>query len=442
MVGYSGGPDSTCLLHLLWRAGVDVAAAHLHHGQRSEAETELKLCEAFCAELDLPFIAGRADVPALSKNLKIGLEEAGRKARYEFFRQAAFSLGCTKIATAHTRDDHVETVLLNLSRGCGLAGLAGIPEIRDGIIRPFLPFTKEEARAYCESHGLWTHDDPANFDIDFARVRTRLRVLPELRSINPNVDEAVVRLARIALEEDAYLDAQAVHAIANTEIELNGPLRFLTMSHEAAFERAGWRSLPPVLVRRAIRLIAGALGGQLTFDQTAAATSGIAGSGSGSITSEGEAVIVEWNDGRVHLREARSPEPFRFPLTVPGVTEGSSFGWQLEAVPGPLFEFPRNALAVALDQGRVEGPLHFRSFQPGDKVSPMGFSGSRKVSDLLGEAGLTEAARKRLPVICDILGVVWVPGVCLADRVKTGPETEYGLQLRFTPLATGANPPT
>src|SRR5688572_26909108 len=122
LVGYSGGADSTCLLHLLQRAQVHVLAAHLHHGQRPEADVELDRCEEFAGSLGTAFICGRADVPKIAKDMKVGVEEAGRHARYEFFLQSLRAAGCDLVATAHTRDDHVETVLLNLTRGTGLRG--------------------------------------------------------------------------------------------------------------------------------------------------------------------------------------------------------------------------------------------------------------------------------------------------------------------------------
>src|SRR4051794_31978473 len=99
LVGYSGGADSTCLLHLLHEMQVSIVAAHLHHSQRHEADTELKLCQAFCEELGVPFVSGRADVPRMSRDLKIGVEEAGRRARYEFLESAAARIGCDLIAT-------------------------------------------------------------------------------------------------------------------------------------------------------------------------------------------------------------------------------------------------------------------------------------------------------------------------------------------------------
>ncbi len=170
LVGYSGGPDSTCLLHLLHRGGFDVIAAHLHHGQRAEADQEMALCQAFCDELGVPFMAGRADVPRIASSMKIGLEEAGRNARYQFFESAIAATNAAAVATAHTSDDQVETILLNIIRGSGLGGLRGIPERRGKIVRPLLPFSRAETRVYCEENGLWTHDDPANFQL---RVQPR-----------------------------------------------------------------------------------------------------------------------------------------------------------------------------------------------------------------------------------------------------------------------------
>ena len=202
---------------MLVQSGVDVVAAHLHHGQRAEADQESDRCAAFCAEMDVPFVPGKADVPAMAAALKMGLEEAGRRARYAFFEQAAAQTGCRSIATAHTRDDQLETVLLNMARGTGLAGLAGIPETRDAIVRPLLPFTREETRAYCDERGLWYHDDPANSDLSFARARVRHRVLPELRLCHPGCDASLGRLSHLAGEEDAFLDGMAAAALERCE---------------------------------------------------------------------------------------------------------------------------------------------------------------------------------------------------------------------------------
>ncbi|MEQ1821603.1 MAG: tRNA lysidine(34) synthetase TilS [Fimbriimonadaceae bacterium] len=431
VVAYSGGPDSTCLLHLLKRLDVDVIGAHLHHGQRAEADEEETRCRTFCENLEIPFVSGRADVPLIAKDHKIGLEEAGRTARYSFLRSVAHRLNANLIATGHTKDDHVETVLLHLTRGSGLAGLAGISSSRDGIIRPILPFTRSETRAYCLEQELWTHDDPANFDESFSRVRVRSNVLPELRQINPLVDEAVVRLANLADEDNRLLDGMAAAALEQAERPLNGELRFLSMDCEAAFDRRQLESIPPALYRRALRLAAKSLGAELTYEQSL-----IVGVGDkGSITAEGENVVLEWDIDSIHVRELATDEPFRYPLTIPGQTESDVFGWVLEArqIDSSIDASQKRAtLDVHLDRSKLKGDLYFRSFEAGDRLMPLGFDRERKVADLLSEAKLSQAARKRLPIICDILGPIWIPGVCISERVRPTPHTvsAYALSLR------------
>jgi tRNA(Ile)-lysidine synthase len=246
-------------------------------------------------------------------------------------------------------------------------------------------------------------------------------------------------MAHLADEEDRYLDAHAIRSVEHAEVPLNGQLRFLTINVEAAFERSALVDVPAVPLRRAIRLIASALGGDLDFHQLATIANGLALS-PGSVTSEGGTVIVEWSEDQVHLRQAQPREPFRFPLTVPGATDSETFGWTIEATPaeGAVQPFVRNALDVVLDFDKAKGPLFLRAAELGDVIAPMGFEKARKLSDLMGEAKLTQAARRRLPIICDILGVVWVPGICLADRVKTGAATSRQLRLRFGPPATGS----
>jgi tRNA(Ile)-lysidine synthase len=363
----------------------------------------------------------------------MSLEEAGREARYRFFRQAAFRLECGLVATAHTQDDLAETVLLNLARGTGLAGLAGIPERRDAIVRPLLPFTRAETREYCESQGLWFHDDPSNSDMSFARARVRLRVMPELDAINPRSRGAIARLAGMVSEEDRFLNGMAAAALEQSEIELNGALGFLTKQFEAAFTRARLAHLPAVLFKRAIRLGASALDGALNARQIETALASVAAGESGSVTAEGGRVVVEWDEERIVTRLVHPPGYTRFSLTVPGETSSEEFGWGFVAFEGPPTDtkVDRKSLSVELDSSKIRGSLYFRPAKAGDRMQPVGFKGHRKLSDLLSEAKLTQAARSLLPIVCDMVGPVWAPGVCLDHRPAKDDHTSRALILRF-----------
>ena len=435
LVGYSGGADSTCLLHLLHRAGFDIVAAHLHHGQRAEADLEMRLCEAFAAELNVPVLAGRADVPRMCRELKIGIEEAGREARYAFFRQAAFEMGCQYIATAHTLDDQAETILLRITRGTGLTGLAGIPAQRDNIVRPLLSFSRAETRAYCDENGLWTHDDPGNFDLAFSRVRIRQNVLPELRQINPQVDQALQRLGEVAGEEDRFLNGMAAGALERAINRLNGDLEFVSRDVEIAFDRSLLRHLPVVLMRRALRLSVEALSASLDHHQVTLAVDGIVGDENGSITCEHGAAVLEWSEQLVHVRILSPVSPFRYPLTHPGETDSDEFGWKFTSFEDNVSAEPmqRASFRVHIEPAAIKGPLYFRTTEPGDIMRPYGFDGRRKVSDLLSEAKLTAACRARLPVVCDLVGPIWIPGVCADERCRLVSGSNRARILTFEP---------
>lgn len=433
VVGYSGGADSTCLLHLLRSMGQQVGAAHLHHGQREEADQELQLCEAFCQELNVPFLSGRADVPLIATQLGIGLEEAGRKARYDFFSRAKAALGADLIATGHTKDDQLETVLFHLARGTGLRGLRGIPAINNDLVRPLLHTTRAETRAYCHEHSLWFHDDPANVDPHFARNRIRLHVVPELLLINENLLTTVTEAAEIFREEDELLDAAAANALEQAEVTVNAPLDWITRDCEAHFEVSTIAHLPLALRRRALRLGVRYLGGDLDRRGSQFVASSL-GTQPGSWTVEGGRVVIEWNDSRLVFRDPSPSATYKFPFTIPGAIESDEFGWVLAAELGPThFTFDRTALEVAVDPHKLQGSLHFRSLEPGDCIQPLGFNGHRKIADLMSEIGLTGAARSRIPIICDMIGPIWVPGVCYSDRVKASASTSPVLRLSFGP---------
>lgn len=436
ILGYSGGADSTCLLHLLNLSGINVVAAHLHHGQRPEAEKEMGLCRAHCEQLGIPIMVGRADVPRIARDLKISLEEAGRKARYDFFRQVAANFEFSVIATAHTMDDRVETVLFNLCRGTGLRGLRGIPAQNGNVVRPILFLTRAETRAFCEASDLWFHDDPANFDVSHSRTRLRLNVLPEFLKINPNALESIAEMAEMLGSEDDLLDSAAARLLEQAEVRTGNSLEFLLDSIQAQFDSSLLSHAPIALRRRAVRLAARFMGTEIDRNATFLITDQL-GNNSGSWTGEGGTVTISWTPEKLVLRDLVTPTVFRQPLTYPGETDSQEFGWRIQAIfdeSAPQFE--RDALEVWVDPQCLREPLHFRSLSPGDRIQPMGFNGTRKVASLMSDLKLDEAIRLRLPIICDMIGPVWIPGVCLADRVKPPASGARSLRLTFGPSSS------
>ena len=204
LVALSGGPDSVALLHLLRGAdfAVDLEAAHVHHGVRGEeADRDASFCEALCADLGVPFHLLRVDGRA---PLTSGREGTWRRLRYRALLGLKQAHDFNAIATGHHRDDIAEGVLVQLLRGGGPRALSGIEAATsDGIIRPLLPWSREEIRSWLDERCIAWRQDSSNSDLDLLRNRVRLDLMPGLESVSPSIRKHLVHLARtLALDEE------------------------------------------------------------------------------------------------------------------------------------------------------------------------------------------------------------------------------------------------
>ena len=211
LVAFSGGPDSTALLHQLHAGGCAVHAAHVHHGLRGEeADEDAAYCADFCRERNIPFTLIRVDVSGERESGGGGVQEVARQLRYAALERCASEVGASIIATAHNRDDNAETILLNILRGTGTDGLRGIPERRGRIVRPLLEVSRAEIETYCAEEGLEPRRDSSNDSTKYSRNEVRHKLIPYLRErFNPAVTGALSRLSIIARDESAMLDALA-----------------------------------------------------------------------------------------------------------------------------------------------------------------------------------------------------------------------------------------
>lgn len=209
----SGGADSMYLLCRLLegreRYGWRVCAAHLNHGLRETAGRDEKFVRDWCGRRGVPLAVGLEDVAGYARREGLSLEEAGRTLRYRFLGQAALEAGCPLIATGHHAGDSAETVLMNLIRGCGLKGLAGIPERRDNIVRPMLEVSRGEIEAYLKEHGVPHVEDETNDDVNYTRNKVRHQLLPLLEELNPQAAAHIAAAARRLREDEEELSRQA-----------------------------------------------------------------------------------------------------------------------------------------------------------------------------------------------------------------------------------------
>jgi tRNA(Ile)-lysidine synthase len=248
VLAVSGGPDSMALLHGVAHATATQQAAwrptvaHLDHGLRAESGDDAAFVADAARALGLPVDVRRTDVAALARGEGRSLEDAGREARYRFLEEIAGPDAL--MATAHTADDAAETVLMNLLRGSGLAGVRGIPARRGRIVRPLLDERRATLRRLLDGAGVTYRDDPSNADPAFLRNRVRAEVLPLLEALRPGAVESIGRFARLAAEDDQLLDAVAAAELGRRQ---SGP-----------GSEIDWRDPPSAaLGRRVLRLAIG-----------------------------------------------------------------------------------------------------------------------------------------------------------------------------------------
>src|SRR5690625_1796301 len=264
IVGVSGGPDSVALLHVLTLLGAGeptppftLVVAHLHHGLRgASADADAELVAALARRWGLDAVIERTDVAALARTRGVGIQEAAREARYEFFLRLAKERGADRIALAHHADDQVETVLFRFLRGTGPKGLAGIPPVRGAIIRPLIEVTRETILDHCRRYDLPFREDPSNLDMRYRRNRIREELIPLIEErYNPAFRSAMIRLARIHREEDEFLEGYAADIYRSLAQEIAGPGAEgePPVPSEVFLSREALAALHPAMARRVVR---------------------------------------------------------------------------------------------------------------------------------------------------------------------------------------------
>jgi len=204
IVAVSGGPDSMSLLHLLKVAGFkNIVVAHLDHLIRTDSSKDAELVKRVSGEYGYKFELSLVDVKKIAEEAGENIEAVGRRERYSFFRKLAEKYKAKYIVTAHHADDQIETVLMNIVRGCGLDGLKGMSELDADIWRPLLPYPKVKILNYCRKNSLKFMNESTNDDLQYRRNFLRKMVVPQLKELNPNLLETFgnnIKLWRSAAE--------------------------------------------------------------------------------------------------------------------------------------------------------------------------------------------------------------------------------------------------
>ena len=483
----SGGADSMALLHMAVTEPLDLGdgaglsriakerlhVLHVNHLLRGEdADADQHFVQETCDSLGVPCTALRVDVAKFAQERDGNVEDVGRRVRYDAARELAQKL-CTeqgisrqkaKILTAHTADDRAETFMMNVMHGSGMSGLASIPRHRGLIYRPLLDYTHDQLKDWLKARTLDWHEDATNTDTHYLRAYMRHNVLPLLKARNPMLVQTVCKIADLMSDEDDYLEAKAARKLrqitlrksesslvldalklSSTDVVIARRVvrivarqliseAWLEFRHvdavlEAVAAGVGVANLPQNLEAR-VRL------GTVTFSFTGAAGSASAAGGAASnepagtvpaAATFGEHLAVpgtlELADGRVLSARIL---PVEHGFDVVSYATAHSQEWLGESV---LLD----AKACGIDPVHG-GSLWVSGPEAGDTMQPLGMHGqSKKISDLLGEAGVPVESRSMMPIVrTNIRGhVVWVAGIRPDERVKCTQDTKQLLELNI-----------
>ena len=433
LLGLSGGADSVALLHILLglreRFGYRVAAAHFNHRLRgAESERDEAFVRELCARLGVDLTVGVArGLDASMANL----EERARDLRHAFLRRTADDLGAAYIALAHHAGDQAETVLLRLLRSTGVTGLGAMAPVGpERLIRPMLALTREEIAGYLAACNGTFVADSSNTSSAILRNRVRQELMPMLeRDYAPGLRGRLVELAGEMSEV-----ADLIDGLARRELEawlrVDGDL---DLSHFAGLHPA----LQRALLRNFIAHDKGDLRGIGRTHIEAMRRLILEGPPSGQLDLGGAwRVHREYAKLRLARNEAtQEAQRFAVALTLPGTTVVEEAGVQFaaEVIPAGPALLPCVGSEALFDYDQIDLGLLVRNFMPGDRISPIGLGGSRKVKRMFIDRKLPKPRRAAFPVVVMGENIAWLPGIARGSVALLTPNTRQVLRLSVRP---------
>ncbi|MEW6533801.1 MAG: tRNA lysidine(34) synthetase TilS [Thermodesulfobacteriota bacterium] len=434
VVGVSGGPDSVGLLHILasMRGDLDfqMVVAHLDHALRPSSAVEADFVRSLAKQLGIVTRVRREDVAEHARSHGISVEEAGRRMRYDFFEHVRHEAGAHTIATAHHRDDSVETFLLRIFRGSSITGLRGILPVRGHIIRPFVDVARSEILAFLQHEGIDFVQDTTNLESTTDRNFIRNRLVPLVTERFPGFAESLKRTTELIAEEEAILEPAAD-----------------ALYHEAVSPCAQGLSLnvgrlcraPRVMAARCLRKALYELSGPETRWKRIHIEALLK-----LLRGDKPSAQVDLPGGLKAVREygivlltADRPNygPKALNIVVDGPVRMKTGAGALEfaVLDASEAELPKagETNRACFDADEAPFPLAVRTPQPGDRIEPWGLPGSTKLKKLFIDLKIPRARRGSLLVVAKDDDILWIPGIRRSRIAPIRPETRRILEIRW-----------
>ena len=480
LAAVSGGADSVCLLLLLngmaAELGIRVFAFHMNHGIRGEeADRDEQFVGELCKQLEIPLTVAHEKVETYAEEHGLSGEEAGRILRYRHLEETAERYQCTKIAVAHHEDDDAETVLLNLFRGSGLAGLSGIRPVRGKIIRPLLCVSRKEIEEYLKEQGFSWCEDSTNRENDYTRNKIRNELLPWVReNINSRAAEHILAASELAAQADVYFEMEAERILEESCSKRREEAKQPTSQNagEADGKESGtgqdlkvaenamkmytkistnlFDSQPEILKTYIIRrMVLNAAGKAKDItERHIRAVMKLTGPGGGHSVNlpyglqavrgyetlkivqgqERRSAVESSDPGQKWKNEGSFEKEIRLRTDLDETFRVGPAFIHLHAIPRKKEpEIPKNQYTKWFDYDKINVGLSIRYRKNGDYLTLSG-GGKKKLRRFMIDEKIPEDERDRIPVLADGDHVLWVVGYRISDYYKITDETEHILE--------------
>lgn len=399
IIGFSGGADSSALLHYLKDKCENLLAVHINHMIRGEeADRDEAFCKSVCEKYGVPFVSYKVDIPKISSERHCGLEQAAREERYRIFKEILRNNPEYKcIVTAHNSNDNAETVVFNLVRGSGANGLCGIKPIYENVMRPLIYSTRDDIIKYCNDNNIEYVNDSTNSDTDYTRNRIRHCVLPELLKINPGFFESCIRLGEILQTDEEYI-------LKNANVVIDS-------CKDGKIPKSTVENLDKAVLVRVLKDVSGV---NLDYTSVKSCIGLIRNWETGKMVNIGAGLTFKLEyDYCAFVPTFDIQKREYYAKLTEGVNEIIDTG----AVICINSEYDKSGYelsgCVKLNPQFIYGPLYVRNRQEGDTVKSGGMT--KKLKRVFSDKHIPSHKRDLLPVICDEQGVLAVPGIIARD---------------------------
>ena len=413
VIACSGGPDSMALVSvfekLAMKYDLSLFIAHAEHGIREQSSLDdAKHVQEYCKIQGLPFFVEHLDIKNKMTKEKDSVETIARKLRYDFLRRTAGKVGAKKIVTAHHLNDQAETILQHLIRGAGADGLIGIKPINNDIIRPFLCVYREDIEFYCQTNNIKVCIDETNSSLDYERNRIRLDLIPRLKAYNPNVITAICNSAKIIEQEHDFILAYVKNLYDDCKI----------IDNEFCFKKSLLKNEHRAIRTAFYRYIMSKMQSNLeniSFTHIDKIDKFLYNSHTGAFLQLPKGLRVKIDYDKIIFYKQQQILPKKQYNIIVGMDMQVDLPYNKSII---IKKIARNDLwslsgneHCFIDADKIQGDLVIRNRRNGDKITPKGMKGTKKIKDIFIDNKISVDIRDEIPLVCDENAIIWIAGI-------------------------------